>query len=87
MSLKRFYIFGDSITYGSFDVEGGWIQRLRKYFDSKSMDFRVYNLGITINQTTETILNRFEFEMKERTDQEDKNIIIFAIGINDSYYK
>lgn len=85
MSLKRFYIFGDSITYGSFDVEGGWIQRLRKYFDSKSMDFRVYNLGITINQTTETILNRFEFEMKERTDQEDKNIIIFAIGINDSF--
>jgi lysophospholipase L1-like esterase len=48
----------------------------------------VYNLGIPIDETTEDILSRIEVELKARTTPEFKseNIVIFAIGINDSQF-
>ena len=50
---KQFFIFGDSITYGVIDREGGWANRLRKYLDARTLDsngkdlFMLYNLGIS----------------------------------------
>lgn len=29
----RVLVFGDSITQGFWDTEGGWVERLRKYYD------------------------------------------------------
>jgi len=28
--MVNILVFGDSITYGAWDEEGGWVQRLRK---------------------------------------------------------
>ena len=88
--MARILVFGDSITYGAWDKEGGWVQRLRKFLDEKSLtdpDFYclVYNMGVSGN-TSNGLLERFEFETKQRLKEGEETIIIFAIGINDSYF-
>ncbi len=83
----RVLIFGDSITYGKVDTEGGWVGRLRKDFDreaanSNSLDFpNVYNQGVS-GDTAEDILKRLDTEVKARLEKE--NIFIIAVGTNDS---
>jgi lysophospholipase L1-like esterase len=83
MKSGRICIWGDSITWGASDIEkGGWVNRLRLYADNElSEDISVYNLGIS-GDTTDDLILRFEAECKAR----EPEIIIFAIGINDSYY-
>lgn len=76
----NFIVFGDSITWGACDTEGGWVARLRKSTPS------VYNLGVP-GETTRNLLLRFENELKVRIDSGDENTIIIAIGINDSHHK
>jgi lysophospholipase L1-like esterase len=88
--MVRILVFGASITYGAWDKEGGWVQRLRKFLDEKTLtdpNFYciIYNLGIS-GDTTEDLLERFEFETKQRLKEEEKTIIIFAIGTNDSQF-
>lgn len=74
-------IFGDSIAWGFYDpIGGGWVTRLKNYY-MKCSDVCVYNLGIS-GASTETLLRRLETEIKSRNPE----IIIFAIGINDSYW-
>ncbi|HNY36011.1 MAG TPA: GDSL-type esterase/lipase family protein [Candidatus Pacearchaeota archaeon] len=71
-------IFGDSIAWGASDYEkGGWADRLKNYLMTEDID--VYNLGIS-GDTTEELLKRFAVE----TEARKPDIIIFAIGINDS---
>lgn len=84
----RILVFGDSITYGKVDSEGGWANRLRRHFDEQSTahnhsrDFpNVYNQGIS-GDTAEDILKRFDVETSARA--EDETIFIFAVGTNDS---
>ncbi|MFP4514749.1 MAG: SGNH/GDSL hydrolase family protein [Parcubacteria group bacterium] len=76
-------IFGDSITWGAFDPEnGGWVAQLRRYFETNDdYDIAVYNQGIS-GENTDDLLARFKVECAAREPQ----IIIFAIGINDSQY-
>lgn len=88
---------GDSITYGNWDRKGGWLCRLRNYLDKKNLaDYKgdelysqkytlVYNLGIP-GDTTKGFLNRLEHELLPRINPDLENIIILAIGINDSRY-
>jgi len=81
-------IFGDSITYGAWDGEGGWANRLRNFFDRMQMEKRLdycltYNLGIS-GDTTRDVLKRFESETKRRFEDEKEFTIIFSIGSNDS---
>jgi lysophospholipase L1-like esterase len=88
--MVRILVFGASITYGAWDKEGGCVQRLRKFLDEKTLtdpNFYciIYNLGIS-GDTTEDLLERFEFETKQRLKEEEKTIIIFAIGTNDSQF-
>lgn len=91
---KNIFCFGDSITQGFWDSKGGWATRLKQYFDDymvKSPNFpehdfyyMVYPLGIT-DDTTRSILERFEFETEKRmvwpTTEE---IFVFAVGLNDT---
>lgn len=82
--------FGDSITFGFWDREGGWISRLRKWVDNKNLEwsgfyYRVYNLGIDGN-TTDDLIARVETEISPRIEEESKTLILYAIGINDSQY-
>ena len=80
-------VFGDSITFGKGDtIEGGWGGRLKKYFENKGVNHRLYNLGIS-GDTTEDILERFDVEARARVrykHEGDRHIIIFSIGINDA---
>lgn len=89
-------VFGDSISYGAWDKEGGWVQRLRKFLDEKTLsipdfwntDFtQIYNVGISSasGENSNNLLKRFEFEAKQRLD-EYETIFIFAIGKNDSCF-
>ena len=87
--LMRILVFGDSIAIGFWDREGGWVSRLRRLTDTCTLkdtgyDRTVYNLGIAGN-TTRDILARFESETKVRLGDHEL-VIIFAIGINDSYF-
>jgi len=75
-------IFGDSIAWGANDYEkGGWVERLKSYCLKNKEDVHVYNLGIS-GDDTDGLFKRFELEAAAR----DPNLIIFAIGINDSHY-
>lgn len=74
-------IFGDSITWGANDLEkGGWVERLKIYILEK-YDVSVYNLGIS-GDTTHEVLQRIGVELKAP----DPQVVVFAIGINDSQY-
>ncbi len=84
-------VFGASNSYGAWDKEGGWVSRLRKFLETEKRknydDFHfVYNLGISGN-TTKNLIERFEFETRQRLESDtDKIIFIFDIGKNDAAF-
>jgi len=87
--INKIFVFGDSIAHGVWDDEmGGWVNRLRNFLMNKATDpnwTEVYELGVN-GDTSENLLNRFEFETFHRTIPEQGDIFIFAIGINDSAF-
>jgi lysophospholipase L1-like esterase len=90
MTVRHVYCFGDSITYGEWDEQGGWVQRLRSFADQAFISGRgdktlVFNLGVP-GDTAEDMLKRIEGEMAARFDPEVETLIVFAVGMNDSHY-
>lgn len=90
--MAKLLIFGDSIVYGAWDTDkGGWVQRIKSFLDEETLsesenEYTIYNLGVSGN-TTEDLLERFEFETKQRLkDDGEELIFIFAIGVNDSQF-
>ncbi len=90
---KHVLIFGTSITWGAWDKDGGWAERLKSYFCEKHLkdpDYfcLAYNLGVSGN-TTEHILKRFEFEVGQRlgeVPEETELVVIFDFGENDAAF-
>ena len=89
----RILCFGDSITQGFWGIEGGWVERLRKHYDSisaKNLDAgtqpEIFNLGIS-GDTTKNLLARIEPEIKARTWENDAVVVIVAIGTNDDLFE
>ncbi|MDO8591584.1 MAG: GDSL-type esterase/lipase family protein [bacterium] len=89
----RVLIFGDSITQGFWDTEGGWVTRLRKHYDemqAKTGKFytkpEVFNLGIS-GDITKDVLNRLDVETKARKWPGEKLSFIFSMGANDTVYR
>jgi len=78
---KTINIFGDSITWGACDEMGGWANRLKNYWGNSDDYSRVYNLGIS-SDNSDKLLKRFTNENEAR----NPDVIIIAIGINDSQY-
>lgn len=82
-------MFGDSIAFSSSDLVNGWVQRLASFLGMKNLSgddyYCLYNLAVPGN-TTEDLLKRFNFEVKQRFSEDEEVIIIFAIGINDSQF-
>ena len=88
--MRDLYFFGDSIAYGEWDEQGGWVQRLRSSADQAYISGRgpktlVYNLGIP-GDTAADILTRIEPEMAARFDAENETLITFAVGTNDAHF-
>ncbi len=88
----RILIFGDSITQGFFDSQGGWATRIaRNYHQTALKNLKgdwpgVFNLGVSADMV-EDVLSRLENETKSRYykgNVEEKIIVIVAIGLNDS---
>ncbi|MCX6742516.1 MAG: GDSL-type esterase/lipase family protein [Candidatus Pacearchaeota archaeon] len=76
-------VFGDSLTYGAWDKEGGWVARLRRFIDEKYPEQHfVYNLGVP-GDTSKHLIERFEPEAKIRIFDKDP-MVIFQVGANDS---
>jgi lysophospholipase L1-like esterase len=88
------YCFGDSITYGAWDIkEGGWANQLRGYVDElqakdPELYYLTYNLGIP-GETSDGFLKRFETELAARakagrgTAGPGEALFILAFGAND----
>ena len=87
--LDKIFVFGDSIAYGKWDREGGWVARVRRYIDEKynlasENNFQVYNLGVPGELAIE-LPERVKSELAIRlVDSEDEVLVIFATGIKDS---
>jgi len=86
----RVLVFGDSITQGYWDTDGGWVDRIRKHYDTlqaSDLDGRdeptIFNLGISADNS-KNILERIETETTARTRHGNLPIIIVQIGVNDS---
>jgi lysophospholipase L1-like esterase len=86
----RVLVFGDSITQGFWDVEGGWVSRLRKAYDQKAIETddydqpTIFNMGVSGN-SSDDVLVRFDNETKVRANEE--LAFVFAIGVNDARTK
>ncbi len=84
----RVLVFGDSITQGFWDTEGGWVDRFKREYirqtlagDNKN-DISIFNLGIS-GGTSKTISDRFDNEAKARHGRE-QIAFVFSTGVNDS---
>ena len=91
----RVLVFGDSITQGFWDIEGGWVARLRKHYDKRQLENlenrdepTIFNLGIS-GDVVKGLLMRVENEVEARRWQwpDEQFTLIFAIGINDSAFR
>lgn len=86
--MGKMLVFGDSIAYGKWDSEGGWVIRLRNYVDekyniTKGNNLLICNLGIP-GEVAPRLAERFTTELKFRIEPADKNVVLIAIGVNDS---
>lgn len=89
--MARVCIFGDSITWGSADLElGGWVGRIRN-LSYERLDLSdpnmgsytaIYNCGVS-GDTLADLLARIEPEAKARRPA----VLVIAIGINDACYE
>lgn len=82
--MVRIVVFGDSIAWGANDGEElGWVNRLAKFYKDED-NISMYNCAIS-GDSSEDVLFRFDIESEARyREKEDYNIVIFAIGINDT---
>lgn len=88
----RIFIFGDSIAQGFYDTEGGWIQRLTRLYNAKSLSnmmegndefVEIFNLGVS-GDTAEGVSSRMPEEIKRRRLYDTDEAIVIAIGLNDT---
>src|SRR4051794_32573375 len=89
--LMRVLVFGDSVIYGAWDSQGGWVDRLKRDYhkryietqDYKNNLHQVLNLGIG-GDTTVGLVQRMEQEITVRTSKSWPFVFVISIGSNDS---
>jgi lysophospholipase L1-like esterase len=85
------FCIGDSITYGLFDSEGGWCDRLKKHFLQLEMknqrSIRVWNIGISgqiiLDFVSKPERQSYPYSLIKKSR---KNIFIIAFGANDAAF-
>jgi len=77
-------IFGDSITWGArLPFRIAWANLLRNHLERVSDNLiSLYDMGVD-GDTTRELLMRFDVEARARKP----DVVIFAVGVNDSLYK
>ncbi len=90
MKSARIYAFGDSLTYGAWDSQGGWCDRIKRKLHEKMIDgeggkFQMFNLGIG-GEHSRGLLGRIKNEMDARYRPDWPAIIIIGTGANDTRY-
>jgi lysophospholipase L1-like esterase len=86
------FIYGDSITQGLWDSQGGWADRVKASVQAHVAQndlkgyHKVFNLGVDGN-TTKLILERFGHETKARLWPGEEYAFIFATGTNDALHR
>lgn len=85
--MAQVLCFGDSITLGLWDGQGGWVQRLRTYVEANSVTYEhvVYNVGID-GDTSNQLLKRIDHDINLRKYPTGQ-VVIIAIGTNDSVFR
>lgn len=87
MQQYRILCFGDSIVMGTWDTQGGWVDRLKQYFHTEYFErirkVQVYNLGIG-GELSGGLAKRMQSEIEARLDSKWEPIIIIGTGKNDS---
>ncbi len=84
----RVLVFGDSITYGAWDTEGGWVERFKKDAHRQTVEsgggkkVQVINLGIGGDSSTK-ILKRMKAEIEARYSASWPFVFIITYGAND----
>lgn len=83
----RVLVFGDSIAQGFFDENGGWVESLKRHsskeFTQGSDYLTFFNMSIS-GDFTKDVLARLENELQARVWPGEDQVILFAIGANDS---
>ena len=89
----RALFFGDSITQGFWDSEGGWVERLRAHYDSIALQdlahsptTEIFNLGVS-GDTTRNLLARVKNETEVRKWHDESPLVAIAIGTNDDLFE
>jgi len=85
--MQKIFVFGDSIAYGAWDPQGGWVERLRQWvFATTRGEYNLgtflYNLSV-VGETTAELLRRFPAEIAAR---QSGDLLVFAAGINDAQF-
>lgn len=86
------FIFGDSITQGYWDSNGGWADRLKAHFFKRDIDndfshyHGIHNLGVDGN-TTQQVIDRLNNEVESRLWPGSEYAFVFAVGANDTIHR
>lgn len=87
--MLRVLIFGDSIEYGAWDPDGGWVDRVKREAHKQTVSTegvkrtQVFNLGVGGN-TSRDILARIKNETEARLSPAWDLKIVLSFGANDS---
>lgn len=84
----RVLVFGDSITYGAWDTQAGWVERVKRTAHEQTVKsegknkVQVINLGIG-GDTSTKILKRMPAEIEARYSASWPFVFIVTFGAND----
>jgi len=84
----RILVFGDSIVYGSWAAEHGWVDLLKREAHKRTIEsegrtkLQVLNLGISSDSSTK-ILKRMPNEIESRSSASWPFLFVFSFGTND----
>lgn len=84
----RVLVFGDSITYGAWDTEAGWVERLKRDAHKQTVQsqgsdkLQIINLGIG-GDSSSKILKRMPAEIEARYSASWPFMFIITFGAND----
>lgn len=88
----RVLVFGDSIAYGSWAAEYGWVELLKREAHKRTVEsqgstkLQVLNLGIGGDSSTK-ILRRMRGEIESRSSASWPFVFLFSFGTNDQRTK